>query len=533
MGHTDRDRKKAQPVIPAQREEGRPLRAAIYCRLSRDDDSSTSITTQENDARAWCQLRGYEVVMVRHDVGVSGSVRPEDREGFGEIVAALSGIDVVVARSVDRFSRVTSHFASLVELLDKRSTTLADVQGQADLTSPYGRFVVTLMVAFAQLERETIQQRILRSRVELRQGGKWLGGAAPFGFKVVPDGEGNKRLDIDETAAEVLRTVIERINEGHTLSAEVDRLNSSGVLSPGDYRKEQRGEELPEKRAQWTYSAIYQHLRSEVLRGYRVQGKRDSRRVVRDAEGKPVRVGPALIDDKTWRTLQATLDANGVATQRPRKKATMLLHVAWCAACDDVMHYNTRVYKGQPMDQYACPAARDKNRRDRCAGISINAARVEAEVETWLLRTFGHMPYTERVLVGGNDTASVIEELEGDIAELAASLVGLRGVAKAAVLAQLESRQEALEEAQAEPASEPEWKWVPTGETVAERWHNADTAGKRVLLLSMHVRASIAPATKGRRWDPERVSVGVHIDDPVAEAADDILLQELLTEMDA
>jgi len=503
------------------------MRAAIYCRISRDDDSSTSIATQEADARAWCQLRGYEVVMVRHDVGVSGSVRPEDRKGFAKIIAGLSGIDVVVARSVDRFSRVTSHFASLVELLDKHSTTLADVQGQADLTSPYGRFVVTLMVAFAQLERETIQQRILRSRAALRQGGKWLGGAAPYGFKVVPDGEGNKRLDIDEPAADVLREVIARINDGHTLSAEVERLNSSGILSPGDYRRVQRGEEPAGSR--WTYSALYQHLRSEVLRGYRVVGKRENRRVVRDSEGKPVRVGPALVDDRTWRTLQATLDANGVGTQRPRKKATMLLHVAWCTSCNSHMHYNTRSYKGRRMDQYVCQAARDKRLRHRCRGNTVNAERLEATVEAWLLRTFGDMPYAERVLVGGNDTAAQIEELEADIAELAESLVGLRGAAKAAVLAQLEARQEALEEVQAEPVSEPEWKWVPTGETVAERWAKADTAGKRLLLLSMRVRARVKPTTK-RRWDPERVSVGVNLDDPAAEAAEAVLLEEFLTE---
>ncbi|MFE1091844.1 recombinase family protein [Streptomyces albidoflavus] len=516
-------------MIPAQR-DGRPVRAAIYCRLSRDDDSSTSISTQEQDARSWCQLRGYEVVMVRHDIGVSGSVRPEDREGFGEIIAALNDVDVVVARSVDRFSRVTSHFASLIELLDKRNTTLADVQGQADLTSPYGRFVVTLMVAFAQLERETIQQRILRSRVELRQGGKWLGGAAPYGYRIVPESGGNKRLDIDEKAAAVLREVIDRLNEGHRLSSEVERLNNSGELSPGDYRKVQRGEELGEKRAQWTYSALYQHLRSEVLRGYRVQGKRGDRRVVRDSEGKPVRVGPALIDDKTWRNLQATLDANGVETKRPRKKATMLLHVAWCPQCDSHMFYNTRVYKEKRMDQYSCPAARDKKLRDKCGGISVNAEKVEAEVEKWLLTRFGKTPYSERVLVGGNDTAEVIEELESDIAELAASLVGLRGAAKAAVLAQLEARQEALEEAQAEPVTEPEWKWVPTGETVATRWENADTAGKRLLLLSMHVRANIAPATKGRKWDPDRVSVDVHFDDPAAAELEAIARTEALIE---
>ncbi|KAF4410916.1 recombinase family protein [Streptomyces lycii] len=516
-------------MIPAQ-QNGNPLRAAIYCRLSRDDDASTSIATQEADARAWCNLRGYEVVLVAHDIGVSGSIRPEEREGFGKILAAIHGIDVVVARSVDRFSRVTGHFAALVETLDTFSTTLADVQGQADLTSPYGRFVVTLMVAFAQLERETIQQRILRSRVELRAGGKWLGGAAPYGFKVVPDSEGNKRLDIDKPAAAVLRNVIQRINEGHTLSAEVERLNNSGELSPGDYRKAQRGEELTGERAKWTYSALYQHLRSEVLRGYRVQGKRAERRVVRNPDGSPVKVGPALIDDDEWRTLQATLDANGVETRRPRRKATMLLHVAWCPLCNEGLYYNSREYKGKRMDLYTCGAARYKRQRDegKCPGISVNAEKLEAEVETWLLRTFGKMPYTERVLVGGNDMSAAIEELQSDIAELAAVLPGLRGAAQTAVLGQLEARQEALEDAQAEPVTEPEWKWVPTGETVAQRWANADTAGKRLLLLSMHVRANVAPTTKGRKWDPERVSVGVHFDDPAEAELEGIARSEAL-----
>lgn len=517
-------------MIPTQ--QNRPLRAAVYCRLSRDDESSTSIATQEADGRSWCELRGYEVVLVAHDIGVSGSIRPEEREGFGEILTAIHGIDVVVARSVDRFSRVTGHFAGLVETLDKHNTTLADVQGQADLTSPYGRFVVTLMVAFAQLERETIQQRILRSRVELRSAGKWLGGAAPYGYRIVPDSEGNKRLDLDETAAAVLREVIDRVIEGHTLSAEVERLNNSAELSPGDYRKTQRGGALPEKRAQWTYSALYQHLRSEVLRGYRVQGKRETRRVVRNPDGSPVRVGPALIDDETWRALQATLDANGVEPRRPRRKATMLLHVAWCPLCDEHLYYNSREYKGKRMDLYTCGAARYKRQRDegKCPGISINAEKLEAEVEAWLLRSFGTMPYTERVLVGGNDLSATIEELHADIAELAAVLPGLRGAAQTAVLAQLEARQEALEEAQAEPQTDPEWKWVPTGETVAQRWENADTAGKRLLLLSMHVRANIAPTTKGRKWDPERVSVGVHFDDPAEEALAAIAREEALSE---
>ncbi|MCT2594218.1 recombinase family protein [Streptomyces sp. N2-109] len=508
-----------------------PRRAAIYCRISRDDDSSTSIETQERDGRAWCELRGYEVAMVVHDVGVSGSIRPEEREGFKKILAELHGLDVVVARSVDRFSRVTGHFASLVETLDKRHTTLADVHGQADLTSPYGRFVVTLMVAFAQLERETIQQRILRSRTALQKGGKWGGGAAPYGFRLVPHPEGGKRLAVDPVPAGVLRGVIRRVTAGLSLTREVDRLNREGVLSPGDLRKGQRGELPPPAPGYgiWTYSPLYQLLRSEVLRGYRVMGKRETRRVVRDEAGEPVRVGPPLVTDQEWNALQRALDASGQTNRKPHKRDTMLLHVAWCPHCDGTLYFNTRNQKGKDSSFYSCMAYRGIARNKGCPGVAVSARLIEQRVEDWLLDSFGHVGHKERVLVGGGSAVPKIDELRADVEELARALVGLRGAAADAVTAQLIARQETLEAALAAPADEPRWELRPTGVTVAERWQKSDSAEKRLMLLDMRVRAEVLPPEEGRRWTPERVRVGVYTsqeEDHLAELESIITAEE-------
>lgn len=523
------------------------LRAAIMCRLSRDAEDSTSIATQEEDGRTWCRLRGHDVVLVTYDVGVSGSIRPEDRPGFGVIFENLQHIDVVVARSIDRFTRVTAHFAGLVEKLNKGGTTLADVQGQVDLTSPYGRFVTMIMVAFAQMERETIQARILRSRAELRQAGRWLGGAAPYGFRIVPDGEGGKRLEVDPEPAAVLRDVIRRVIEGVTLSSEVYRLNGyvettadgetiqhPRVPSPMDYRKALRDTlpESTEEYATWTYSALWQHLRSEVLRGYRVVGKRSARRVVRDADGAPVRVGPALVDDETWFALQRALDAAAVDPRRPRRKATMLLHVGWDPLCEEWLYYNAREYQGERRDIYTCTAARVAHVRKAgpCPGVSIRADKLEPLVKDWVLTRFGHMPFTVRKRVGGGEgnRTATIRALTEDIEQLAETLPSLRGAAYTAVLAQLSARQEALEEAEAEPADVERWEWVPTGLTVADEWERRDTAGKRLLLLSLGIRADVAPARGKRTWDASRVSVGVHRSDPERDAMEEALHQATL-----
>ncbi|MFI9076050.1 recombinase family protein [Streptomyces sioyaensis] len=478
-----------------------------------------------DDDRKFCELRGWDVVLVAVDDGVSGSVRPADREAFGEILANLHTVDVVVARGVDRFSRVTSHFAELVELLTNAGATLADVQGQCDLTSPYGRFVTTIMVAFAEMERETIKARILRSRVALRQQGRWLGGAAPYGFVIAPHPDGGKFLDIDPgEAPPVLEHLIDRLIDGHHLTNEIDRLNASPHLAPMDYRRAKVGTwHPPLVRSEWTYSPLYEHLRSPVLRGFRVEGKRKDRRVVRDADGEPIRVGPALVSDEKWFALQAALDANATNPRRPRRKATLLLHVADCPLCEDpTLYYNSREYdyelkrpkpdgKSQTkrMDVYNCMAARSKKLREAgpCPGVTVNAEKLEAMAKEFFLENFGAAEYMERVRVGGTDHVAEIKELEADVEELSARTASLRGAALDAILAQLQGRSDRLEELKARPVEPERWEKRPTSLTVAEKWHAGDTAERRLLLLEFGVRVTVEPAYGARTWRPERVDI--------------------------
>ncbi|MFC4494012.1 recombinase family protein [Streptomyces ovatisporus] len=498
-----------------------PKRAAIYCRLSRDDDSSTSIATQEEDGRALCRLRGWEVALVAVDVNVSGSIRPEDREGFRQILDAAGQLDVVVARSVDRYSRNTGHFAQLVETLDAHGIAPTDTQGLVDLTTPYGRFVTQIMVAFAELERGTIQQRILRSRVELRSAGKWLGGAAPYGFRLVPHTEGGKRLEIDPKPAAVLREVARRVSAGVTLSSEVDRLNRTGVLSPADYRKALRGELPPPfpGYARWSYPPLYEHLRSEVLRGYRVQGKRGVRKAVRDASGAPVRVGPPLLSDGEWEALQRALNAAAQTNRRPRTKASLLLHVARCGLCGETLYRNAKLQRGKDASFYACRAAKAPVTGPKCPGVAVSAARLESHVSDWFLSTRGDLHYLRRTLTSGT-SAPAVDELRADVEELAATLPGLRGTAKDAVLRQLEARQAALDEAVRVVVEEPRWEVERTGQTIAQRWEAADTAERRLMLLSHGVQAVVAPA-EGRVWNPSRVAL--RGEDPMQDELDAIM----------
>ncbi|MEU5853050.1 recombinase family protein [Saccharopolyspora shandongensis] len=53
------------------------MRAAIYVRLSRDTDESTSPQRQRDACKALCEARGWSVVVVEEDIDVAR----EDRGG--------------------------------------------------------------------------------------------------------------------------------------------------------------------------------------------------------------------------------------------------------------------------------------------------------------------------------------------------------------------------------------------------------------------------------------------------------------------
>jgi hypothetical protein len=336
----------------------------------------------------------------------------------------------------------------------------------------------------------------------------------------VPDSEGGKRLDLDPEAAEILRNVVERVTGGITLSHEVERLNDSPNLSPADYRQAKAGTwHPPMARSQWTYSALYQHLRSAVLRGHRVEGKRANRRSVRDADGAPVMVGTPLLSDAEWYALQEQLDTAGSSPRRPRRKSTLLLHVAQCGMCteDRTLYYNAREYRGERRDLYTCAAARSATVRKAgpCPGVTISAKKLEEMVSAWFLAEWGPQQVLSSVRIGGADHTAEIRDLEADLAELGESLPGLRGPALALVLTQLQGRSDRIEELRAAPVEPERWELVPTGQTVAQAWEDGDTATRRLMLMDYRIKATVAPANGARKWDAGRVSVGrdiTHLD---------------------
>ena len=90
-------------------------------------------------------------------------------------------VEYIVCYRLDIISRNVSDFSSLITVLNDRNIAFVSVKEQFDTSTPMGRAMMYIASVFAQLERETIAERIRDNMLMLARTGRWLGGTSPTG----------------------------------------------------------------------------------------------------------------------------------------------------------------------------------------------------------------------------------------------------------------------------------------------------------------------------------------------------------------
>jgi len=88
-----------------------------------------------------------------------------------------------VCYRLDRIGRSVSQLSNMFDMLDEYNCAFTSItEQQFDTTTPMGRAMINIASTFAQLERETIAERVRDNMLQLAKTGRWLGGQAPLGF---------------------------------------------------------------------------------------------------------------------------------------------------------------------------------------------------------------------------------------------------------------------------------------------------------------------------------------------------------------
>src|SRR4051812_42588915 len=123
------------------------LRAAIYTRISKDDDEKKGlgVKRQEKDLRHEVARRNARVSMVLEDNDLSGSGRVL-RPGYEQLIEAINAgdVDLVLAWDLDRLNRGLTDYVRFYNACEKGGITVAWLGGEANFRTGTGIFEMEL-----------------------------------------------------------------------------------------------------------------------------------------------------------------------------------------------------------------------------------------------------------------------------------------------------------------------------------------------------------------------------------------------------
>ncbi len=153
-------------------------RAAIYLRVSTSDQT---VANQRRELEAAAEARGWQVVAVYADEGVSGAKGREGRPQLDLMLkdAVRRRFDVVMTWAVDRLGRSLPDLIGTMQELHGAHVDLFMLQQGLDTTTPSGRAMFGMLGVFAEFERSMIVARVKagmdRAKASPRKGAKAIG----------------------------------------------------------------------------------------------------------------------------------------------------------------------------------------------------------------------------------------------------------------------------------------------------------------------------------------------------------------------
>ena len=230
---------KPSPVLQARTRNHR-LRVAAYCRVSTEqEEQQTSIENQityyEDLIRSNPE---WEYAGVFSDDGISGT-RDENRPGFMEMIKQCKKgkIDMILAKSLSRFSRNTLQCISYIRMLKDRGIIIRFEKEGLDTSRVTSEIFFTWTSAFAQGESESLSNNVKWGKRKGYSQGKF---AFPYknmlGYKKGEDGE----PEIVPEEAEHIKMIFNLFLLGRSLRQIKEALERRNILTPrgiqnGDY----------------------------------------------------------------------------------------------------------------------------------------------------------------------------------------------------------------------------------------------------------------------------------------------------------
>lgn len=193
---------------------------AIYVRKSVQTGRGDSIQNQIDLCKDYAKKRNILIddLHIYCDQGYSGKDfnRPEFKIMINDLKQGK--FNVLICYRLDRISRSLNDFSNLSEILEEHKISFVSIKELFDTSTPIGKSMMYIASVFAQLERETIAERLRDNISKLARTGRWLGGVSPTGFESIATARASKLTPI-ESELHTVKVLFNRFLELNSLSS--------------------------------------------------------------------------------------------------------------------------------------------------------------------------------------------------------------------------------------------------------------------------------------------------------------------------
>jgi site-specific DNA recombinase len=353
-------------------------RAAIYCRISRDEaGTGQKVEDQERDCRALAERLGLDVVEVYTDNDIAAtraSRRGRTRRRWYDLLDSIrqGHVDVVLATEPERVQREMVDLLTYIDVCLPRGVLTYTVRGGSfDLSTPDGIMTAQIITATKQAEAEKIKQRARAARVHKVGRGEWVGGRRPYGYE--RDG-----VTVIPAERDALQRAAAMILTGSSLNAACADLNKRKIRTSTG--KEWKPTEL---------RRVLLRPRNAGLSQHRVCGKEQERGIHHHTDKCVEIVGKAkwqaLLDTDVWYGVCAVLRDPKRRTNTTTAHRWLMSGRARCGWTDE--HGNEC---GSPVKSFSATARRRSTKPVYTCRTGKHVIRNAAEVDA----------YVEQVVIG-------------------------------------------------------------------------------------------------------------------------------------
>ena len=194
----------------------RKKKCYIYTRVSTSIQvDGYSLDAQKDKLRKYAEYEGMEIVGEYSDEGYSGKNiqgRIDFQRMLEDIENRKDNVEFVLVFKLSRFGRNAADVLNSLQTMQDFGVNLICVEDGIDSSKDSGKLMISVLSAVAEIERENIRTQTMAGREQKAREGKWNGGFAPYGYKLV-DG----KLEIAEDEVEIIRLIYDRYihtNEG-------------------------------------------------------------------------------------------------------------------------------------------------------------------------------------------------------------------------------------------------------------------------------------------------------------------------------